>query len=48
MKDNSKNKMKIKEKKEKTEETEKTEKKPTLTSPVKKCCGLENCKNCFK
>ena len=40
---NEKNKMKIEEKKEKTEETEKTEKKPTLTSPIKRCCGLENC-----
>ena len=43
MKDNSENKMKIKEEKEKTEETEKTEKKSTLTSPIKRCCGLENC-----
>jgi len=39
MKDNSENKMRVE---------EKTEKKPVLTSPVKKCCGLENCKNCFK
>ena len=43
MNDNSENKMKIEEKKEKTEETKKTEKKPTLTSPIKRCCGLENC-----
>ena len=39
IKDNSENKMRVE---------EKTEKKPVLTSPVKKCCGLENCKNCFK
>ena len=43
MKDNSENEMEVEEREEKTEETEKTEKKPTLTSPIKRCCGLENC-----
>ena len=43
MKDNSESEMEVEEREEKTEETEKTEKKPTLTSPIKRCCGLENC-----
>ena len=43
MKDNSKNEMEVEEREEKTEETKKKKKKPTLTSPMKICCGSENC-----